>query len=54
MANGKLSYRWIVTFASGEIKDPSYSRLQCLGKYLGFKIKIEPGPHFNKFTPPQS
>lgn len=46
-----LTHRWISAFACGEIRDPGFSRLKKLGAYLGFRIKIEQGPHFNRFDP---
>jgi hypothetical protein len=51
LAHGKLSYRWIAAFADGNIKDPSFTRLKTLGSYLGILIRVEQGPHYNRFTP---
>jgi hypothetical protein len=47
----QLSYRWLVAFASGQIADPSFTRLKHLGSFLGVKIITAGGRHFNKFTP---
>lgn len=47
----KLSYRWIVAFSSGQIRDPSFTRLRHLASFLGIKIITAVGKHFNKFNP---
>lgn len=47
----KLSYRWLVSFADGEIKDPGARKLILLGSYIGVKIVGVEGGHFCKFTP---
>lgn len=47
----RLSYRWIVAFASEQIHDPSFTRLRHLASFLGIKIIVAVGKHFNKFNP---
>lgn len=47
----KLSYRWIVSFANGEVKDPGARRLLLLCKYIGLRVMVQEGPHFMKFQP---
>ena len=47
----KLSYRWLIGFANGEIKDPAASKLETLGKYIGMKVTLKPTRHFLKFEP---
>jgi hypothetical protein len=49
-SKSKLSYRWIVAFASGQIRDPSFTRLRHLASFLGIKLIVATGRHFNKFT----
>lgn len=46
-----IPHRWLVAFAGSEIKTPSFDRVKLLGKYLGWKISLVQGPHFNKFNP---
>lgn len=48
----KLSYRWLLAFASGETKDPGTRRFLILCTYIGIRVAVTlDGPHFNKFTP---
>lgn len=51
LSKRQLSYRWITGFANGEIKDPSFSKIDLLCRYIGMKIVVKPGPHFAKFEP---
>lgn len=46
-----LSYRWIVAFAGGEIREPSFQKIVILGKYIGLKVTTAPGGHFLQFKP---
>ena len=36
--NSRLSYRWILAFASKQIIDPSFTRVRLLGSHLGVNI----------------
>lgn len=45
--NSRLSYRWLLAFASRQIADPSFTRIRLLGSYLGVKLVPTPGKHFN-------
>lgn len=51
LTGGKISYRWLIAFAAGTIREPSFTRLVSLASYLGFRIEVLPGKHFAKFTP---
>lgn len=46
-----LTYRWLTSFANGEIKEPSFQKICTLGKFLGIKVTTAPGRHFLKFEP---
>ena len=46
-----LTYRWITSFANGEIKEPSFQKICTLGKFLGLRVVTAPGAHFLKFQP---
>lgn len=47
----RLSYRWIVAFAGGEIREPSFQKICLLGEYLGMRISTSACGHFLKFKP---
>lgn len=51
LSKGKLTYKWLTMFAKGEIKDPSFRKLETLGKFIGMKVTITAGAHFMKFVP---
>jgi hypothetical protein len=46
-----LPHRWIVAFTDGQIREPSFPRVVELARYLGLRITVRPGAHFDKFNP---
>jgi hypothetical protein len=50
ISDGSLTYPWIQQFANGEIDMPSLEKAAALAKYLGFRIKVEQGQHYNRFS----
>lgn len=44
----RLNYRWLLAFASGQIADPSFSRVNLLGSHLGVRLTQSKGKHFNR------
>lgn len=51
VSKGSITYRWIVAFSGGQIKDPQFTTLRRVASYLGMKIRVEPGAHYAKFKP---
>lgn len=51
ISEGRFSHSWLIAFSSGKIKAPHSDMLLDLASYLGFRFKVEEGPHFNKFRP---
>lgn len=50
VSEGKLTHGWIVQFANAQIVTPHIDKLLILAMYLGFRVKVEPGPHYNRFS----
>lgn len=51
LSNGAFSHSWLIAFAAGRIKTPHVDKLVSLATFLGFRFKVEAGPHFNRFVP---
>ncbi len=51
LSGGRLTYGWIVAFAAGGIHMPHLDKITELALYLGMKLQVIEGNHFNKFKP---
>ena len=51
VSGGELTHGWIVQFANAQIVTPHIDKLLMLAVFLGFRMKIESGPHYNRFAP---
>ena len=51
ISGGELTHNWIVQFAGAQIVTPHIDKLMMLAVFLGFRVKIEAGSHYNRFAP---
>ena len=51
LSNGSIGYAWLSAIGTGRIRATRIDKISELAMFLGMRLQVAPGPHFNKFVP---